>query len=301
MSFNLLHEFQADIQEEPNWDLLLTPIEQDLGLDVKASGTSTAQPVASARAAITDPIAALLTPDSSLIGEPMEAASVDDFGLCGSPLFDDVQDVSQWESLFSSVEPLSSSANPAEPLSTLAEGTASPTFVPEVKIKTEPVSSPVPFSMPLEGAATGFATPSISTAAASGERCYTQSSSPASTSTTASSTPAESPKSLKRKRREASPTESSEYKKDAMGITVYNRKPRSMPLGPVVAESDDNVSVKRARNTEAARRSRARKLERMSQLEAKVAELMALNCSLEQENSELKTENLRLKSGLHKN
>lgn len=87
--------------------------------------------------------------------------------------------------------------------------------------------------------------------------------------------------------------ESSEevYKKDSLGITAYNRKPRSAPLVPIIIDEDgDTVQAKRARNTAAARRSRARKLERMSQLEEKVEELLALNKSLQGENSQLKAD-----------
>jgi len=90
----------------------------------------------------------------------------------------------------------------------------------------------------------------------------------------------------KRKRSE-SPTHNE--KKDALGFTVYSRKPRSMPLTPVVVEDgDDCVAVKRARNTEAARRSRARKMERMGQLEEKVHELISKNCELDKEVRRLK-------------
>ena len=48
------------------------------------------------------------------------------------------------------------------------------------------------------------------------------------------------------------------------------------------------MSMKRARNTEAARRSRARKLERMNQLEVKVEELIG-------EKTDLANEVVRLK------
>lgn len=100
-------------------------------------------------------------------------------------------------------------------------------------------------------------------------------------------TPVSSEVSLKRKR-----SESSDYKKDALGITAYNRKPRSAPLVPIEEEdtSGDTVQAKRARNTAAARRSRARKMERMTQLEEKVEELVSMNKSLESENSELRSE-----------
>lgn len=99
------------------------------------------------------------------------------------------------------------------------------------------------------------------------------------------------PKCNKRKRRESSLDSNGQYKKDALGITAYSRKPRSAPLAPIVVdESCDTVQAKRARNTAAARRSRARKLERMTQLEEKVAQLLALNNALESENSQLKTD-----------
>lgn len=99
------------------------------------------------------------------------------------------------------------------------------------------------------------------------------------------------PKCNKRKRRESSLDSNGQYKKDALGITAYSRKPRSAPLAPIVVdESCDTVQAKRARNTAAARRSRARKLERMTQLEEKVAQLLALNNALGSENSQLKTD-----------
>lgn len=102
------------------------------------------------------------------------------------------------------------------------------------------------------------------------------------------SLPVTEAKSNKRKREEVT---ASEYKKDALGITAYNRKPRSAPLAPIIIDEcdGDSVDAKRARNTAAARRSRARKLERMSQLEEKVQELLALNSALQTENSELRT------------
>lgn len=93
---------------------------------------------------------------------------------------------------------------------------------------------------------------------------------------------------LKRKR-SVTPSYTTENKKDSLGITVYNRKPRSTPLQPIVIEDDnDAVAVKRARNTEAARRSRARKMERMVQLEERVEELVKKNTELEEEIARLK-------------
>ncbi|BAO41052.1 general control protein GCN4 [Kluyveromyces marxianus] len=72
-------------------------------------------------------------------------------------------------------------------------------------------------------------------------------------------------------------------KLDDLGVVAYSRKQRSAPLTPVIPESDDPLAVKRAKNTEAARRSRARKLQRMNQLEEKVKELLERNSDLENE------------------
>lgn len=62
-----------------------------------------------------------------------------------------------------------------------------------------------------------------------------------------------------------------------------SQEARGMPLEPVVCDSDDPVALKRARNTEAARRSRARKVERMSVLESRVEDLTKVNKALEEE------------------
>jgi len=70
---------------------------------------------------------------------------------------------------------------------------------------------------------------------------------------------------------------------DSLGIIPYNRKQRSQPLSPIIIENSDPISAKRARNTEAARRSRARKMERMNQLEDKVEILVKKNYELEEE------------------
>ncbi|KAH3898810.1 amino acid starvation-responsive transcription factor GCN4 SCDLUD_005148 [Saccharomycodes ludwigii] len=72
-------------------------------------------------------------------------------------------------------------------------------------------------------------------------------------------------------------------KVDHLGIVAYNRRNRSTSLKPIELVSEDPAALKRAKNTEAARRSRARKAERMSQLEAKVEELLARNSALEEE------------------
>lgn len=111
-----------------------------------------------------------------------------------------------------------------------------------------------------------------------------------STRSTASASPAPS-SNPKKRRKSADPEDEPKYneKKDEMGFTVYSRKPRSTPLSPVVVpDGQDSVAVKRARNTEAARRSRARKMERMSQLEQKVSELLTRNAELERQIEELK-------------
>lgn len=84
-------------------------------------------------------------------------------------------------------------------------------------------------------------------------------------------------------------SKSSSKKLDELGFTMYKRKPRTMPLKPVeIPEDGDDLSAKRAKNTEAARRSRARKLERMSQLEDRVRELLDENESLKAEIARLK-------------
>ncbi|AET39536.1 amino acid starvation-responsive transcription factor GCN4 Ecym_4497 [Eremothecium cymbalariae DBVPG len=88
------------------------------------------------------------------------------------------------------------------------------------------------------------------------------------------------------KKRASSSSGSVKY--DHLGVISYNRKQRAGSLTPVVPESDDPVALKRARNTEAARRSRARKLERMNQLEERVEELLQRNIQLEDEVGRLK-------------
>lgn len=77
-------------------------------------------------------------------------------------------------------------------------------------------------------------------------------------------------------------------KVDHLGCVTYSKKQRSQPLKPIAVESDDPILLKRAKNTEAARRSRARKMERMSQLETKVEELLSDKKNLEDEVTRLK-------------
>ncbi|KAG0671650.1 hypothetical protein C6P45_000142 [Maudiozyma exigua] len=81
----------------------------------------------------------------------------------------------------------------------------------------------------------------------------------------------------------------SDEKIDHLGVVAYNRKTRTAPLTPVITTSDDPVAMKRARNTEAARRSRARKLQRMNQLEDRVEALLSRNNELENEVARLKS------------
>ncbi|EDO15568.1 hypothetical protein Kpol_487p1 [Vanderwaltozyma polyspora DSM 70294] len=93
---------------------------------------------------------------------------------------------------------------------------------------------------------------------------------------------------LNSKKSSAGSVQKKSDKLDRLGVISYNRKQRAAPLTPVIPESDDPVSVKRARNTEAARRSRARKVQRMNQLEDRVEELLLRNSELEQEVERLK-------------
>lgn len=80
----------------------------------------------------------------------------------------------------------------------------------------------------------------------------------------------------------------SKKKVDHLGCVSYSKKSRAQPLRPVEMDSEDPLSLKRARNTEAARRSRARKMERMSQLECKVEELLESKQALADEVLRLK-------------
>ncbi|KAK6461138.1 C-Gcn4p [Scheffersomyces coipomensis] len=73
-------------------------------------------------------------------------------------------------------------------------------------------------------------------------------------------------------------------KVDHLGCVTYSKKQRSQPLLPIeIPTSEDPIAQKRAKNTEAARRSRARKMERMNQLEDKVEGLLEDKLRLEQE------------------
>ncbi|CAN6645454.1 general control transcription factor Gcn4p [Trichomonascus vanleenenianus] len=179
--------------------------------------------------------------------------------LGGSPLFDDADlgDVNSWESLFeeehkpdpqSLMASITIQQQTASPMSSLPSSVQSS---PQVALLSEQQQEPssAPVALPV---ATSKA--KVTKKAASS-----------------------------RKSRSSSPAPFGD-KKDELGFTVYSRKPRSMPLTPVVIpETADQVAIKRARNTEAARRSRARKMERMGQLEERVKQLMSRNEALEKE------------------
>ncbi|ODV66447.1 hypothetical protein HYPBUDRAFT_153288 [Hyphopichia burtonii NRRL Y-1933] len=72
-------------------------------------------------------------------------------------------------------------------------------------------------------------------------------------------------------------------KVDHLGVTAFAKKQKAQDLDPIAIDSSDPAALKRAKNTEAARRSRARKMERMSQLEKKVEDLLNDKTSLENE------------------
>ncbi|KAL6449921.1 LOW QUALITY PROTEIN: GCN4 General control transcription factor GCN4 [Candida maltosa Xu316] len=79
-------------------------------------------------------------------------------------------------------------------------------------------------------------------------------------------------------------------KVDHLGCVTYSKKQRSQPLQPIVVSGiEDPVALKRAKNTEAARRSRARKMERMNQLEDKVEDLVGEKQALQDEVDRLKS------------
>lgn len=56
-------------------------------------------------------------------------------------------------------------------------------------------------------------------------------------------------------------------------VSGVNARRREKPLKPVNYDTSDPVAVKRARNTEAARKSRARKVERQDHMERRISEL----------------------------
>ncbi|KAI5960261.1 GCN4 [Candida margitis] len=83
---------------------------------------------------------------------------------------------------------------------------------------------------------------------------------------------------------------SKKAKVDHLGCVTYSKKQRSQSLEPIALDGiQDSAALKRAKNTEAARRSRARKMERMTQLEDKVEELMTEKSALADEVDRLKS------------
>lgn len=263
-------------------DLLLTPLESTLSLSGAESAIAPTHFV--------NPQSALLTPDSGTISKPLEAAA-NDFLMCGTPLIasDVNEDVDNWTSLFADdvfTESLSSSGEVS-----LSQAPATST---DQSIDPLDILDTLGFSFP-EIENTNSSAPSVSSTPV---QVKSEPISPTMSSYDLSSQAANS---LKRKRESSESLDSADYKKDSLGITIYNRKPRSQPLPPVVVEeTGDTVAAKRARNTEAARRSRARKLERMSQLESKVEELLSFQKKLQESNACLEHENMKLRAQLQK-
>lgn len=165
----------------------------------------------------------LLTPDSSTISKPLDAAA-SDHSLCGIPLYADPEAADNWKSLFTDAE--------------IAVNWKS--LFTDPLLVTNPPQEPDPLN------------------------------------TLALRVQPQEPPSLKRKPSHPDP----DHKNDS-------------------SDTADTVTVKRARNTEAARRSRARKLERMTQLEHKVDELLVVQNELQQRNFMLRQENARLKAQLN--
>ena len=58
-------------------------------------------------------------------------------------------------------------------------------------------------------------------------------------------------------------------------VAGVNARKRDKPLPPIVVDENDTVALKRARNTAAARKSRAKKVAERDDLEAKIADLEA--------------------------
>lgn len=235
-------------------ELLMLPIKGDSGADLVDHS-----PLIGTNSLLT-PMSGTISPQ--LLGRAKIDAN-DTLAFGGSPLFDcnEIEDSNTWDSLFNEADSteLKPVTKPSLPVNTIISKTPVPIRKKPEVIKVEPkIEKPLqPTLLPNVG-------PSISDL-----------------------------NPLKRKRQASVAVEPpvGEYKKDALGITAYNRKPRSTPLSPIVVDetNGDSVLVKRARNTAAARRSRARKLERMTQLEAKVEELLAQNKDLQSENKKLKT------------
>ncbi|KAK9455490.1 hypothetical protein V1511DRAFT_458726 [Dipodascopsis uninucleata] len=88
----------------------------------------------------------------------------------------------------------------------------------------------------------------------------------------------------------------SERKRKRVTSQSYSRRPRAEPLPPIVVEdAEDATAVKRARNTLAARRSRERKMLRLTDLEKQVDELLQERDSANARIKELEKEVARLR------
>lgn len=73
-------------------------------------------------------------------------------------------------------------------------------------------------------------------------------------------------------------------------VAGVNARKRDKPLPPIIADENDPVALKRARNTAAARKSRARKVEERDVLETRIAELEAQLLQSQTENAQLSGE-----------
>ncbi|KAK9315174.1 hypothetical protein V1524DRAFT_363402 [Lipomyces starkeyi] len=88
----------------------------------------------------------------------------------------------------------------------------------------------------------------------------------------------------------------SERKRKRVTSQSYSRRPRVEPLPPIVVDdAEDCIAVKRARNTLAARRSRERKMLRLTDLEKQVDELTRERESALERIKELESEVARLR------
>jgi general control protein GCN4 len=173
-----------------------------------------------------------------------------------TPMFEDFEmDSSEWKPLF---EP-SEMEIPA---------------VPETTVDTEVVSNPVATTI---STAPPYTSPVNSTMNSPSEEAiqnFTTCSTASSKKRSFSDAEFQSSTAVKR----SSPPSSS---------SSSSRRESSQLLTPMM-DSSDPTAAKRARNTEAARRSRARKMERMNVLEDKVEELTQKNTALEDEVSRLR-------------
>ncbi|KAK9464858.1 hypothetical protein V1512DRAFT_267340 [Lipomyces arxii] len=90
----------------------------------------------------------------------------------------------------------------------------------------------------------------------------------------------------------------SERKRKRVTSQSYTRRPRVEPLPPImVDDAEDTIAVKRARNTLAARRSRERKMLRLTDLEVQVVDLVSERDAALKKVEELEREVARLRGG----